>query len=501
MIKKMFTASMLAILFGMSVLPAPVSAGPAGSWTSVAPMPTAREMLAAATGPDGRIYAIGGAYFDHAVFVALNTVEAYAPSTDSWATIAPLPLPLYGMAAATGTDGRIYVMGGITSTVDNGVHTSAYTNAAEAYTPSTDSWAPVAPLPSPLSGMAAATGSDGRIYVIGGTTSPGQATNAVEAYTPSTNSWTTVAPLPRPASPYNYSIAATAGQDGRIYVIAGGTNTVEVYTPGTNSWTTVAPLPSAMNYVSAAVTVSDGRIYAMGDVYNFGNLVQVYTPSTNSWTTVVSLPTAQNGPAAATGPDGRIYAIGGIGPIPDSVINLVEAYTPSPPPSIGLSSLTGVPFQTITITGATFGASEPVQVLWDSGTTLTTTTTLATGSFTTTFKVPQAPVGTHTVMVVGETSTLQVSVSFQLKPLLLLSPNSGHAGSTAVGSAYGFGGQEPVVLYWDNPLQVAGAGTTNSQGNLVTSVRIPANATMGRHRVYALGQNSHAITFSLFTVR
>jgi hypothetical protein len=43
------------------------------SWTTVAPMPTAREQLAAALGPDGRIYAIGGGEGN----VATATVEAY----------------------------------------------------------------------------------------------------------------------------------------------------------------------------------------------------------------------------------------------------------------------------------------------------------------------------------------------------------------------------------------------------------------------------------------
>jgi len=36
------------------------SAADNGTWTAVAPMPTARFGLAATTGPDGRIYAIGG---------------------------------------------------------------------------------------------------------------------------------------------------------------------------------------------------------------------------------------------------------------------------------------------------------------------------------------------------------------------------------------------------------------------------------------------------------
>src|SRR5262249_55258931 len=46
---------------------------PAGSWTAVAGMPTARSGLAAALGADGRIYAIGGTNAGN----TLATVEAY----------------------------------------------------------------------------------------------------------------------------------------------------------------------------------------------------------------------------------------------------------------------------------------------------------------------------------------------------------------------------------------------------------------------------------------
>src|SRR5260370_394304 len=56
------------------------------SWSTVAPMPTARQFLAAAAGADGRVYAIGGLQFGGG---PLNTVEAYDPFTNIWSTVAP----------------------------------------------------------------------------------------------------------------------------------------------------------------------------------------------------------------------------------------------------------------------------------------------------------------------------------------------------------------------------------------------------------------------------
>src|SRR5260370_32217226 len=63
---------------------------PVGSWSPVASMPTARFGLAAATGSNGIVYAIGGSS-GLAVTTVVNTVEAYDPTTDSWSAAAPRP--------------------------------------------------------------------------------------------------------------------------------------------------------------------------------------------------------------------------------------------------------------------------------------------------------------------------------------------------------------------------------------------------------------------------
>ena len=252
----------------------------ANAWTTVAPMPTARYVLAAATGPDGRIYAIGGY---NSPTGQLNTVEAYTPATNSWATMAPMPTARFGLAAATGPDGRIYAIGG-----DNG----STLNTVEAYTPGTNSWATVAPMPTARAYLAAATGPDGRVYAIGGyNDANGNILNTVEAYTPGTNSWATVAPMPTA----RYFLAAATGPDGRIYAIGGYNdvsgflNTVEAYTPGTNSWATVAPMPTA-RYFLAAATGPDGRIYAIGGANgNILNTVEAYTPGTNRYASGISI--------------------------------------------------------------------------------------------------------------------------------------------------------------------------------------------------------------------
>lgn len=289
-------------------------------WTTVASMPTARAGLAAATGSDGRIYAIGGSNnFSTANLkgAGLTTVEAYTPASGRWATVASMPTARSGLAAATGSDGRIYAIGGYSS---KGVGVSS----VDAYTPSTNRWATVAPLPTARGGLAAATGSDGRIYAIGGYDNNGVGVSSVDAYTPSTNSWATVASMPTPRG----GLAAAAGPDGRIYAIGGssstavdvkgaGLATVEAYTPATNKWATVASIPIGRVDLAGA-TGADGRIYAIAGFIGYGliggrpyDYVEAYAPATNSWTTVDRLPIPTGWLAAAVGSDRRIYAIGG----------------------------------------------------------------------------------------------------------------------------------------------------------------------------------------------
>ncbi|HZZ81774.1 MAG TPA: kelch repeat-containing protein [Gemmataceae bacterium] len=282
------------------------------TWKSLANMPTARSELAAVTGSDGRIYAIGGANASG----RLDTVEVYDPIANTWAKAAPMPTARYQLAATIGPDNLIYAIGG----------QSSIPKIVEAYNPTTNKWTTVAPTPTARNALAAATGPDGRIYAIGGS-GPGGSVNTVEAYDTKLKFWTTVASMPT-ARTY---LAAVTGPDGRIYAIGGFVerdgkrlNVVEAYDTKTNSWTPVASMPTARN-VLAAATGPDGRIYAIGGHTEGANLnpAEAYDPSTNTWTTVTSMPTVRGQLAATTGRDGRIYAIGGGGNV--GFLNIVEA--------------------------------------------------------------------------------------------------------------------------------------------------------------------------------
>jgi N-acetylneuraminic acid mutarotase len=126
----------------------------AGTWSLIASMKTIRADLAAVTGPDGRIYAIGG---------DTSRVEAYTRETDSWTLVASLKTTRTTFAAVAGPDGLIYAIGGRSGAV-------SILDSVEAYDPKTDTWATVASLSTPRAWHAAAV-ANGRIYVLGGITS------------------------------------------------------------------------------------------------------------------------------------------------------------------------------------------------------------------------------------------------------------------------------------------------------------------------------------------
>jgi N-acetylneuraminic acid mutarotase len=297
-----------------------------------------RSNLAATGGTDGKIYTMGG-YVGTVLGTASMTdeVDAYDPSTQAWTQLPSMPSgPRRDLAATTGTDGTIYAMGGLNANY-------AATNEMDAYNPGTQTWSRLPDLPNFYNftyprqfDLTAATGTDGTIYAIGGFY-----TDEVDAYNPATRTWTQVAFLPSERN----NAAATTGTDGTIYFIGGyddgkgaTSNEVDAYNPATNKWTVLPSLPTARSYLAAA-TGKDGTIYAFGGYLPTGytsNEVDAYNPVTKTWTVLAQcLPNSRASLVGAVGTDGTIYAMGGWGD--RFITNEVDTYTP---PGIGASTST-----------------------------------------------------------------------------------------------------------------------------------------------------------------
>jgi N-acetylneuraminic acid mutarotase len=108
-------------------------------------------------------------------------LHVYTPATNSWATRAPLPSKQQN-AAGGALLGKLYVAGGIDFTPPGGGLPVAIPTV-RAYDPGTNSWSNKASMPTPRY-YAAGTNAAGQIWVISGSGQSSEARNKNEAYTP-----------------------------------------------------------------------------------------------------------------------------------------------------------------------------------------------------------------------------------------------------------------------------------------------------------------------------
>jgi hypothetical protein len=223
----------------------------------------------------GLFYNVGGRE------AAANALWSYDPTTDMWnAGLAPMPTARQGLAAAV-VGNAIYAIGGREVGGPNG---PGKLDAVERYDIDTDTWTSVAPLPAPRSDMAAATVGN-KVYVFGGFDARGNVLNDVDMYDPVKDTWTTgFAPMPT-ARGAMYGVATKGGE---VYVIGGwdgignGLATNEAYKVAQDTWTAGLPLmPTAR--AEAGACGHGGRIYIVGGATpGFGASVdanEVFKPS------------------------------------------------------------------------------------------------------------------------------------------------------------------------------------------------------------------------------
>ena len=434
------------------------------TWSALKSIPTPRAHLGVAA-VNGKAYAIGG-HLVNPLYQSVSAVEMYDPTLNDWITKTAMPSAQHNFAYATGANNRIYVFGGETYTTSVDVRWGI--NNVLEYDPVGDSWQSRAAMSSGRELAAAATGSDGKIYVTGGWArtglSSGERLSSMEVFDPATNTWSVAAPMPQSrtshmafaygdsivvvggendasaaqATVYEYVIAtnmwhtrtnflnniskagvavlgdgqifltggangstwyATASKgiaslswtpvasvpdarwgqgaaevNGKIYIV-GGRNTTTYLTAthrlnlATQAWETVAPIPERVE-LAATVSIS-GLLYVIGGysprTLNSTNWVQVYNPTTNLWYTRTNMPTARHGVAGVVGINGKIYAMGGGRQSPVTGYPLVEEYDPVtdswqskaniPKTSVGGAAVATLPNGEIVYMGGTPGGT------------------------------------------------------------------------------------------------------------------------------------------------
>jgi hypothetical protein len=106
--KKLTILAAVIVLLLLFPIFADAISSPEESWTTLAPMPTARRQFGVAV-VDGKIFAIGGNDGNYQRY--LDTNEMYDPTTNTWSEKARMPTPRIDFGIAV-YENKIYVLGG-----------------------------------------------------------------------------------------------------------------------------------------------------------------------------------------------------------------------------------------------------------------------------------------------------------------------------------------------------------------------------------------------------
>jgi hypothetical protein len=314
---------------------------PAGSWTKVGLLDTARVAPAAAVLPDGRVLVAGGAYKDgppddytgsSGITLAAFTSIAPGPGTGGGGRLNDIAPPSIGVALAT----------------------------AELFDPATGRWSPTGSMRFARARAVAVTLSDGRVLVVGAAgesyaakMGPG-AFDTAEAYDPATGRFSLIGSLP----PIDRAALAAAGievpdssgsvsmgtlvplPDGGALLVGYGnywkhqgsvTRTFR-FDARSGRWRQVGKATGSnegdrpdrqtpgLDLAGAfAAALPDGRVLVAGgtrrDATDWGQettrVARAYDPVTNTWSRLPSMPEGRQFGVTVALADGSVLLVGG----------------------------------------------------------------------------------------------------------------------------------------------------------------------------------------------
>lgn len=291
-----------------------------GHWTQLPPMTEPRAAAGAAVVGD-RIVVTGGVDADGRLLASTEVFDG-----SSWRRAAPIPTPRRLLGAAS-DDGRVYAIGGTTGTGD--------LNTVEAYDPAADTWATLTSLPGGRSDAGVVV-ADGRIVVVGGS-SAGRASKDVVALDLTTTqgagaAWSDLpalgtarqGPAVAAVGKTVYAIGGTTA-DGRLTASAEALKLPPRRPQPAPAWRALPDAPSAR--LMMAWTVLDDEIWIAGGIHHGETLrtVQTYNPRTGQWRDQPPLPVGLHHATAVTY-RGEVVVIGGAGDGIASASNTVYAF-------------------------------------------------------------------------------------------------------------------------------------------------------------------------------
>lgn len=281
------------------------SGGPARPEGQSAPLPEARTEVAGTAWRDG-MAVLGGLT---AAGTASAKVHLYDPKDDKWTDAPALPTPLHHTAAVVGPDGRLWVLGG-------------YVTRGEAWSPSSDVWSlgpgderwRAEPELEVARGALAATVAGETIVAVGGETegrgSVDSVSRVVEFLEPGGDQWQRGPDLNEPRE---HLAAATTGDrvivmGGRVGSLDSNLRSVESWSPGEGTWRRELPLQKERGGFAAS-TVNGVPCVAGGEQPE-RTISLIECLRDGEWRVVGQLSEPRHGLATAS-LGGRLHVVGG----------------------------------------------------------------------------------------------------------------------------------------------------------------------------------------------
>jgi hypothetical protein len=198
-------------------------------WTPTGSLLHARGAHRATLLKDGRVLVTGGESVPFSEWTALDSAELYDPISGTWRMTAPMAKPRLNHAQLLLPDGRVFVAGGSSGSVEQVPPVSTTLATVEVFDPSSETWSSWAPLPQAEPFVAALLMGDGRPLIVG--------SFEAEVYDPSVGSQPpppTVHPYQTPPSYAPWEGVPCGGpfelgtglSDGTAHLLAGQTSFV-----------------------------------------------------------------------------------------------------------------------------------------------------------------------------------------------------------------------------------------------------------------------------------
>ena len=319
-----------------------------GTWTSVAPMQTARTAFVGMPLPTGDMIVAGGCTTtncsqmnDAGACVATSCTqttaasERFSFSSDAWIAAGSLASPRANPMGA--------VVGGGDAIVAGGCDVSACTTDTERWSATANTWSVRAPLAAPRGNATATALADGRVLIVGGCADPACATVLGDAtvYDPVADAWSDAGPMSSPRAGHT----ATLLNDGSVLVAGGCSDaactmtlsSAEIWVAfGTGGSFAATPSMAGARHHHTATLLQNGEVLMAGGAGSSGSTVptsEVYLPIAQQW---IGTPAMMMSRAYHIGvglADGRVVVAGGCNA--QTCIPFAEIFSPASLPADG----------------------------------------------------------------------------------------------------------------------------------------------------------------------